>query len=221
MKIKQFKFKQILKLHLLKSSFYKNSSKKNDVIRLINVGLTQAIADFKKVLHIIFRFNQVGKKILFIGMPIKLERKINKLTNHVAVSKDFDLQGIFSRSNILKLNHDNKNYFSKPSVTLLLPKLVNKPDLVVLISSTKAQIILSESFVAKVPLITFEKSCESKNSWFGNAYNVRGFGDSLELSNSENILFIGLDFLFKKRVQRSVKSNVLQDLNKRRSSRLN
>ena len=212
MKLKQFKFKQILKLHLLKSSLYKNSFQKNNNFLLSDVSLTQTIADFKKVLQVVFKFDRAGKKILFIGTPKKLEQKINRLTNHVAVPRDFDLQGVISNINFSKIKINNKNYFSKSFANALLPKLTSKPDLVVLISNEKSSTILSQTSVAKVPLITFENNYDPKELWFSNAYNVKGFGDSLELANNENILFIGLDFLFRKKISRNVKLNPSQNM---------
>ena len=215
MKIKKFKFKQILKLHLLKSRVYENFAKKNNLSFINDTNLTQTIINFKKMLQIIFKYHQIDKKILFIGLPKKLELKVNKLTNHVAVPAYFDLQGIILNTNFanLKINKNNKDYFSKSFSKLLLPKLLKQPDLVVFIQSDKVQTIISESYIAKVPLIIFDNSSSLKNIWLSNAYNVQGIGNNLSADN-KNIFFVGLNFLFK------TKNRNKNDLNKRINKRL-
>lgn len=191
MKTKKFKFKQILKLHLLKSRAYENSIKKTNFLKPIS--LTQTIVDFKKVLKIIFKYHQIDKRILFIGVPTELELKINKLTNHVAVSKTFNLQGFISNNNNIKTNKSSKSRFS----SFLFPKLLQKPDLIILFSSEKEQNIISESYVAKTPLIKFGTDYDIKNSEVRSLYNIPGFGDNLQLTQNKNLIFIGLNFLFK------------------------
>nr|YP_010134109.1 ribosomal protein S2 [Tryblionella apiculata]QWM93599.1 ribosomal protein S2 [Tryblionella apiculata] len=203
MKTKKFKFKQILKLHLLKSRAYENSIKKSN--SLSHISLTQTIVDFKKILKIIFKYHQIGKRILFVGVPTELELKINKLTNHVAVSKTFNLQGFIS--NNIKTNKNSKSRFS----SFLLPKLVQKPDLIVLFSSEKEQNIISESYVAKTPLIKFGADCSVTNSEVASLYTVSGFGDNLQLNQNKNLIFIGLNFLFKTINRKNRKSDKLMN----------
>lgn len=198
MKTKKFKFKQILKLHLLKSRAYENSIKKTNFLN--HVSLTQTIVDFKKVLKIIFKYHQIGKKILFVGVPLELELKINKLTNHVAVSKTFNLQGFIFPNNNIKTKKSFKSGFS----SFLLPKLLQKPDLIILFSSAKEQNIISESYVAKTPLIKFGADSVITNSNMKSLYHVPGFGNNLQLTQNKNLIFIGLNFLFKT-VQRKKK----------------
>ena len=184
MKTKKFKFKQILKLHLLKSREYENSIKKTNSLN--HISLTQTIVDFKKVLKIIFKYHQIGKRILFVGVPTELELKINKLTNHVAVSKTFNLQGFISNNNNIKTNKSSKSRFS----SFLLPKLLQKPDLIILFSSEKEENIISESSVAKTPLIKFGTDYDIKTSEVRSLYNVPGFGDNLQLTQNKNLIFL-------------------------------
>jgi ribosomal protein S2 len=192
MKISNFKSKQIFKLHLLKSRAYEYAAK-------TNFSLTQVITNFKKALHIIFQYHQAGKKILFVGIPGKLESEINKLTCHIAVPSSFDLQGVFSNNfNQLKLNKTNKQSFSKIDCKLLLPKLSKKPDLVVLFSYYKKQVLITESFSVKVPLIIFDDEKELDKNLFTNCYNVQGIRDGLPVTFRKNLFFFGFTFLFKK-----------------------
>lgn len=197
MKTKNFKFKQILNLHLLNSRAYEYATKNPKSDLLINFNLTQTIADLKKVLCIIFEYHQTNKRILFIGVPKKLESKINKLTNHVALPSNFELQGVVSNSiKTLKFIKKNKQFFSKISSKLLMPKLLKKPDLVVLFLHEKKQNIISESYISKVPLILFNYDNNSKNVWSSNFYNLQRIGDGLSATNT-NLFFFCLNFLFK------------------------
>jgi len=141
------------------------------------------------VLQIVFRFHELEKRILFIGVPKKLESKINKLTNHVAVPNNFDLQGIIFKT----FKGENMNNDFK----LLFPKLSKRPDLIVLFSSNKKETIFSESYFGKVPLIVFDEEQNSKNTWLNNSYNVQlGKNNFVSLFN-KNIFFLSLNFLFK------------------------
>lgn len=198
MKIKKFKLKQILKLYLLNSRTYENSRKKTNSSLLLDFNLTQTISEFKKALYIIFEYHKTHKKILFIGMPKKLELKINKLTHHIAIDNNFDLRGIisnsFKKSNIIK---PEKKLFSKAYIKSLIPKLSKKPDLIVLLLNEKNQNILVESNVAKIPVITFASGDYSKIHLNKSFYNIENFGQKLTSTPEENIFYIGLNFLFK------------------------
>lgn len=192
MKIQKFKSKQILKLYLLKSKMYEQVIKKNNFNFSGDVDLVRILTSFKKVLQIIFNFHKLEKRILFIGMPKKLEVKVNRLTNHVAVPTDFDLQGTLSK------NLDIKKFKSNDvSVQSLLPKLSTKPDLIVIFSAKKRDFILSESYSKKIPLINFGTDCDLKDVWLNNSYNVRINNSNFISTSNKNLFFIGLNFLFK------------------------
>nr|YP_009485520.1 ribosomal protein S2 [Nitzschia alba]AVR57584.1 ribosomal protein S2 [Nitzschia alba] len=209
MKIKKFKFKQILELHLLSSRTYEYAAKKSSSNALIDFNLTQVISGFKKSLHVVFEYHQAEKTILFIGVPSKLEQKINKLTNHVAVPHNFDLQGVISNNlKPLKFSKTDKQSASKLYLKSLMPKLKKKPDLVVLFSHEKKQNIVTESYVAKVPLILFDSKGDSKDPWTNNSYNLQGFGSSSTGTFNNNLFFLGLNFLFKTSKKKVREQNV-------------
>lgn len=199
MKLKKLQFKQILKLHLLKYRTYEQPIKNNNFNLVTDLTLNQTIINFKRILQVIFQYNNITKRILFVGLPQKLELKINKLTNHVAVSKDFNLQGIISnnnsKENLLNIKQDSKHKFN---FKFLLPKLLSKkPDLVVLVSHDKKHNILKECFVAKVPVINFETKDNSKDIWSIYSHKVQLNNNNLNLVHHKNLFFIGLNFLFK------------------------
>jgi len=198
MKIKKFRSNQVLKLHLLKSRAYEHITKENNSTLLTNSSLSQIVTNFKKALHIIFQYNQADKRVLFIGFPKKLELKINRRTKHVAVPSSTDLQGIFSNDiNRLKSVKSSKQSFSKINAAILFPKLSKKPDLVVLLTHYKKQMIITECFISKIPLIIFndERDLSSKSS---NYFTVQGIVNSSSLTFQKTLFFFGLNFLFKK-----------------------
>jgi ribosomal protein S2 len=191
MKIKKFKFKQILKLHLLKFKTYESFVKKSSPKLLMDRHLTQIIVNFKKVLKVIYQYNQTHKRILFIGLPKKLELKINKLTNHVAVPSDFEVQGILS--NNFQYTKNKKQDLTSDYSKSLFPKLSKSPGLVVLVSHSKAQSIISESCYLKIPLIFFNGDLDTiTDVQTSVTYNV-----PINTEANNTLFFIGLNFLFK------------------------
>jgi ribosomal protein S2 len=153
--------------------------------------LTQIIVNFKKVLKVIYQYNQTHKRILFIGLPKKLELKINKLTNHVAVPSGFEVQRILSNNFQYTANkkEDLNSVYSKQ----LFPKLSKSPDLVILVSHSKAQSIISESYYLKIPLIFFNGELDTiTNVQTSVTYNV-----PITTTTNNTLFFIGLNFLFK------------------------
>lgn len=198
MKITKFKFKQILKLHLLSSRGYEYVTQKTNSRFLTDFNLTQVISDFKKALHIIFKYHKANKKILFVGVPQKLEKKINRRTYHVAVGSNFELQGvIFNNLSSLKVGKLAKYFFSNTQVKLLIPKLTKKPDLVVIFSHEKKQSFTLESNIAKVPVIVFESAKFLPTREPNNFYTVKSLGENLRSISEKSLLILGLNFLFK------------------------
>lgn len=198
MKLKKLQFKQILKLHLLKYRTYEQRIKNNNFNPVTDFSLNQVIVSFKKILQVIFQYHNVNKRILFIGVPKKLEVKINKLTNHVAVSRDFNLQGILSNNfdtNTVNIKQENKHKLS--NFKFLLPKLSKRPDLVVMVSHDKKHNILKECSVAKIPFIDFETENNYKDIWSIHSHKIQLNSNNLSLIHNKNLFFIGLSFLFK------------------------
>lgn len=189
MKLKKVEFKQILKLHLLKYRTYEQPIKNHNFNFVTDLTLNQGIINFKKILQVIFQYHTMNKRILFIGVPKKLELNINKATTHAAVTGDFNVQGMIS--NTSTINNKQRLF----SVRSLLPKLSKKPDLVVLVSHNKKHNILKECYVAKIPVINFETDNNSKDIWSIYSYKVQL--NNKNLSYNKNLFFIGLSFLFK------------------------
>lgn len=199
MKTKKFKSKRLLKLHLLKSRVYEYPIKKTNFNDLKNINLDQILAGVRKALQVIFQYNQADKRILFIGLPSKLEFKINSLTRHAAVSNSFDIQGIISnnKTNLLLDFKGSTQKFAKRGLRVLSPKVVKNPDLIILFDHDKRHVILSEAWVAKIPAIVFVVTDNFKDSAIQNSYLVNGNFKSILTAFDKNIFFVGLNFLFK------------------------
>ena len=198
MKLKKLQFKQILKLHLLKYRAYEQPIKNNNFNLITDLTLNKIIINFKKILQLIFQYHSANKRILFVGVPKKLELKINKTTNHVAVSEVFNIQGVISNNfNVNAVGDKRKTSLDAFSFKSLLPKLAQKPDLVVLVSHEKAQNIVKECSVAKIPVVNFEMSTNSKDIWLLHSHKIQLNSHNLNLVYNKNLFFIGLNFLFK------------------------
>lgn len=212
MKIKKLKFEQILKLHLLKSRVYEQFIKKNNY--LVGLTLTQIINNLKKSLQIVFQYHQSEKRILFIGVPKKLEVKINRLTNHMAVPYNHNLQGILSNNtNKFEIKKENNQNLFKLKSNDFLPKLFKKPDLIVLFCSNKAQNIIQESYSSKTMLVILDSSKNFNDNWSNNFDNVPGNNEINDLRSicDKNLYSISLNFLFKiiKRTPKSTKKFII------------
>ena len=196
MKIKEVKIKQLLKLNLLKSKVYEQPIKKIKFNNLIDANLNQIVVDIKKVLQIIFQYHKAEKRILFLGLPYKLESRVNQLTKHIAIPKNFNIQGVISNYNSKSFKSDkNSNQaWLKNSSKFLLPKLSKKLDLIVLFNHDNNETILSEAGVAKIPVISFGTNFSPQNS---ASYKVKGNFKNILIGSNKNVFFIGLNFLFK------------------------
>lgn len=199
MKLRKLEFKQILKLHLLKHRTYEQPSVKNNNMNPVtDLTLNETIFNLKKALQIIFQYHIRNKRILFLGVPNKLESKINKTTNHVAIPQDLNIQGFIS-------NRSNKNLMGAKQIDKqktikfksLLPKLSKKPDLVVIVAHEKRDAIHKECAVAKLPIINFKTEGISKETWSTYSYDLQLSPKNSNLMTDKNLFSIGLNFLFK------------------------
>lgn len=194
--MKKIKIQRLLKLSLLKSKVYEQPIKKMKFNNLIDVNLNQIIVGIKKVLQVIFQYHKAEKRILFLGLPHRLESKINQLTKHVAVPRNFNIQGVISNYNSKSFrSYGNSNQaWLKNSSKFLLPKLSKKLDLIVLFDHDKSETILSEARVAKIPVTFFGTNFGSQNRAL---YNVEGNFKNILTGSDKNFFSIGLNFLFK------------------------
>jgi hypothetical protein len=206
MKIKQVKIKQLLKLNLLKSKVYEQPIKKMKFDNLIDSNLNKIIVDIKRVLQVIFQYHKIEKRILFVGLPYKLESKINRYTRHVSIPKNFTVQGMISNRDrkLPKVSINSNKIWMKQSPKFLLPKLSKNLDLIVLFEHDKSKTIMSEAGVAKIPLISFGTQSNVTNTAL---YRVEGNFRDILTNPNKNVFFMGLNFLFKDLKKKNVKYN--------------
>ena len=210
MKLKKLEFKQILKLHLLKHKTYDQASLKNNNVNLTtNSTLNETIFNLKKTLQIIFQYHTQNKRILFVGVPSKLESKINKLTGHIAVPENTNIQGLISnRSDRTAINTKQLNKQKTIQFRSLFPKLFKKPDLVVVVGHEKVETIIKECAVARLSIISFQSKNNSRRIWPTCSYN-------LNLTNDKSLFSVGLNFLFKiSNVQNKKSSDLKRMINR-------
>lgn len=197
MKLK--KLKQILKLYLLNSRAYENILKNTSSDFLTDLNLIKIISNFKKTLCVIFEYHQAHKKILFVGLPKKLELKINKLTHHIAVDPNFELRGVISNNfKVASSSKVENNLFLKVFAKSLMPKLLKKPDLIVLLLQKKKQNIIIERNVAKIPVISFASVGCLKTNMNKKFYGIEDLSKKLISTSDKSLFFLGLSFLFKR-----------------------
>ena len=152
-----------------------------------DITLSQALVNFKKILQIILQYDFHNKKILFIGVPQKLEVKINRLTNHNAISSESNILGFISNNFMRKKQNLGTN---RP-----LSKLLKRPDLVVMVSHKKSENFLKECLITKIPVINFKKEISTRVIGLTSTYELK-LDDNFDLSSHRNLFFIGLNFLF-------------------------
>ena len=95
MKLKKIKLKtrQLLQFHAIKTRIYEQKLKKKSLDILPEIDIELVLLKLKQTIQIIYKFHKKQKKILFIGVPELIEKKINLDTCHTAVPNMFKLTG--------------------------------------------------------------------------------------------------------------------------------
>jgi len=182
MKIKKLIIHQkLLELYLIKLRTYEQYDKK--IKNIANININQTLIHFKKSLRIIFKYHKKNKRILFLGLNGLILKKINKETNHSAISSKIKLQGLISN----KLNFKEKD-------SLFVKK---KPNLIVIFNEIETyNSVIIESAQAKIPTITFgAHTNRNKNAFLYNIHTNIKF-----LLHNKKIFYNCLKFLFKKTI---------------------
>ena len=159
----KIKTKQLLKLHIIKFRVYENH--KNSLDYLPNINTAEIVIKLKKSINIIYNFHKNKKKILFIGVPKLIEKKINLETNHIAVPEFYNILGLFINKPILK-NLRLKNKSIQKSKLFSFSKLNYKPDLILIFNYDNEDLIIKESYKSKIPVIKFNYNFNLKKKKF-------------------------------------------------------
>lgn len=117
-----------------------------------------------KIAKIIYQYHVENKTILFLGFPEHFS-KVLKNTKHILVPKFMWFNGLIS---------NNTTFLNKPKTKLpknlikLILKLKKKPDLIIIYGLNDNLLALKESYLARIPAITFdtkEKSLNQKSTY--------------------------------------------------------
>lgn len=188
------KTKELLKHYVIKNRIYESVFKK-PVYELPSVSTSEIILNIKKITRVIFLFHKNRKTILFIGLPKNIETKVNIKTNHFAVPKILNLFGLFVNSSVIK-NLTFKHFITRQEAPILISKLQNKPDLIVIFESIEKHAILKESYKARIPVIQFNENLNKNKRDKFELYNVPGnfnfnkkFTNNLFLKIINSVLF--------------------------------
>jgi ribosomal protein S2 len=152
MKIKKYKSKliqlQILKLYYKKKSYNFKTSLKQVEIHL------------NKISNIIYKYHITDKKILFVGFPENFAKILHD-TKHIIIPESIWFNGMLSnRTSSSTTNQQTiaKKQMKMPvSVHQLLLRLKRKLDLVIVYNLNNRATAVEESYVARIPVITFSK----------------------------------------------------------------
>lgn len=189
------KTKELLKHHIIKNRIYETELKTSNY-ELPEINSAEIILSVKKVTRVIFQYHKNKKNILFIGLPKNIETQVNLQTHHSAVPKISNIFGLFVNNSIIKNLHF-KSFITRQDAPLVISKLQNKPDLIVIFESIEKNAILKESYKSRIPVIQFNETGTKKNKDKFELYYVPGnfnfnkrFTNNLFLKILNSVLFI-------------------------------
>lgn len=166
MKILKIKSKINKQSGILDITLFKNSEFKPSSINGVNVSVNNSKIYIKRSLKVLQSYIYRNDKILFIGVPSDVQKKIKKLTKrtpHVFIEEGIWMNGIFTNQNrvydyIKRI--DNKNI--KRTLKALL-KLRRYPKLVVCLSGNLETEVLQEMSKLKIPVIALSPRFENNS----------------------------------------------------------
>jgi len=144
-KTKNYKTK-LLQLQLLKLYYKKESYELKTSLKRLELHLN-------KISNIIYRYHIANKKILFLGFPSKFKTLL-KNTKHIVVPEHAWSNGMLSNRNQKGNSYNNTTLKDNRTSTRMF-KLQKKIDLAVLYNLTSTNTAIKESYLARIPVITF------------------------------------------------------------------
>jgi len=201
-KIKNYKY-DLFKLKLIKSKIYKTNLKNQKLDHSLNIILEQIELHLKKILQIIYEYHVNNKQILFIGVPILLQNKLNtvlKKTKHSLIPEAIWVNGlisnkaaIFRNLNLKRLKNIKKQKYNINNINTLLT-IVKKPDLVIVFNRDLDSNAITEIYKLRIPIISLNNNL---NFDLKTTYAVPG---DFTTKNQQipNIFFIALYSIIKK-----------------------
>jgi ribosomal protein S2 len=212
MKIKKIKQKnyKLLKFNLLKSKIFKKPH------YLQNISIEDIEFRYKKILNIIYLYHISNKKILFVGNPAKINRKIKSIlskTKHIFIPKSAWITGIITNQNLYLKSLFKQKTDILNSISERILQLKKKSDLIIIIDEKLDNKALEESYKSNIPVIALN----SELNIFNNKVNFKVPGNFVVTKNKlkNNLFYSILLSIFKKAtVQKNIfKNNFPYELN--------
>jgi ribosomal protein S2 len=190
-KIKFYNFK-LTKLKLIKEKIYKKNKIKFTKIEDININL-------KKALHIIYQYHINNKKIVFIVTSINIDlsfKKLFKKTRHIIIPSPLWMSGfITNKLSCFKYLSKNKKLINN-KIPELLFKMKNKIDLIVILDNSKKTLVLNESYVSRIPVISLNYNIKITNE--KSSYKIPGNFQSRKKKNGHHFFYYIFTTMIKK-----------------------
>jgi ribosomal protein S2 len=182
-RITSFKNK-LLHLKLIKTQTYKllNSF---ESIKIENIEFR-----LKKALQVIYKYHISNKQILFVGTPLKLNKKLKSLlknTKHIIIPESLWVNGAVINIKNRLLNNNTK-------ISKLLLKLKRTPDLIVVLNKTPNMTALEEAYKTKI--IAISLSCNLTDD--ESTYKTQGYFKFIQKQIRHNLFYILLISVLKK-----------------------
>lgn len=166
-KIHKYKHK-LLELKLIKTKIYKKNHSNF-------IKISDTINRLRKAMHVIYKFHTNHKRIMFVGSPINLNDKLNKIinnTNHISIPETVWMDGIITNqmSCFKYLSINQKTINSK--ISDILFKTKKKCDLIVILNAYNNKNALIEGYISKTPTIVLNIDLDTKD--FRSSYKIPG-----------------------------------------------
>lgn len=184
---------KLLKLKLSLSKIYN----KNHYLQ--NIKLKDIEYRLKKAFHVIYKYHFYNKKILFVGTPIYVTPKFQKVlrnTKHFLLPETIWVNGILTNK-VSFFKHLFKNKKSQNlKISKFLFQLQKKFDLVVLLNEFNNKIVLDESYLTKIPIISLNSNLSIQEN--KPSYKIPGNFQFFNKKICDNFFYSILTAVFKK-----------------------
>jgi ribosomal protein S2 len=184
---------KLLKLKLIKTKVYKKKNHFN------NLRIEDIEYRLKKALRIIYKYHTNNKKILFIGTPIHIGKKIKyilKNTEHSFIPESTWINGIITNQASCFKYLSKNSKASNNKIPELLFKLKNKSDLIVVFNKLSDSTALNEGYVSRIPIISLNGNLDILET--KSAYKIPGNFTFTKKKIRDNFFFSLLIATFKK-----------------------
>jgi ribosomal protein S2 len=121
-----------------------------------NIKFSDIKTRIKKILHIVYKYHMLNKKILFLGTPIENHfyiEKFLKQAKHIAIPESIWVNGLITNKKSCFKYLVKKQTYSKNNASKLLLKLNEPIDLILVVNNIENKSLLHEIFNSQIPII--------------------------------------------------------------------